>query len=661
MSAIPNLKLSDQPLELEVHPIELEVHPIELEVHPIELEVHPIELDVQPIELDVQPIELEVHPIELDVQPIELDVQPIELDVQPSELPELKPLQKPLQKSEQKLEQKGASDTFDSFAFPESITQSLKDMGISCPTPVQAATIAIAIEGQDVMASAQTGTGKTLAYTIPLMVRLLASPHSNALVLAPTRELAAQVRDVLRQLLGRRPSFNMALLIGGESMGKQFAQLKGRPRIIVGTPGRICDHLNRGSLSLKNTGFLVIDEADRMLDMGFSIQLDEIAKFLPKDRQTLMFSATMPGNIIKLSQKYLQDPARVSVDSTTKAAPKIKQEIIRTTPGDKFPNLLRELNEREGSVIVFVKTKRGADQLAEKLRKQDLSADSIHGDLKQRQRDRAILHFRNSRTRIMVATDVAARGLDIPHIRHVINYDLPQCPEDYIHRIGRTARAGSEGNALCLICPDDNAKWNAINRLMNPGAPKEPANQGGGRSGPKSYRGRSGSGRVQATGESRSDFPRRKEGTGGGFGKSTGKTWGKPRREGDQPSSNSSGKSWGKPGTESSGNSWGGPRTDSSGAADWKSSWKSGGKAEGQSSDRRSPVNASGGKTWTPRGESTGAPGRKPAGKTWGQPRSDASGGQPPRKPWGGGNNKPSGFNPSGAKKGPNKRFSRGA
>jgi len=366
--------------------------------------------------------------------------------------------------------------TFGDFALPENLCQALKGMGMSCPTPIQAATIALAIEGQDIMASAQTGSGKTLAYILPLVARLLASPGGHALVLAPTRELAAQVRDILGQLLGRRPAFNMALLIGGESMGKQFAQLKGRPRIVVGTPGRICDHLNRGNLSLKQAGFLVIDEADRMLDMGFSVQLDRIIEHLPKERQTLMFSATVPANILKLSQKYLQDPARVCVDPPTKAAPNIKQAVIRTTPGEKFPNLLRELNEREGSVIVFVKTKRGADQLADKLRRQDLSADSIHGDLRQRQRDRAILHFRNNKTRIMVATDIAARGLDIPHIRHVINYDLPQCPEDYIHRIGRTARGGLEGSALCLICPGDSAKWNAINRLMGSGAPKDPAN-----------------------------------------------------------------------------------------------------------------------------------------------------------------------------------------
>lgn len=388
------------------------------------------------------------------------------------------PLSQPVQQSKEQSVAKSLVNNFSSLPIPENLILILKDMGFICPTPIQAATIALAIEGQDILASAQTGTGKTLAYIIPLLARMLASPQSTALILAPTRELATQVHDTIRQLFGKKPIFRMALLIGGESMGKQFAQLRSHPRIIVGTPGRICDHLNRGNLNLRHVNFLAVDEADRMLDMGFSVQLDKIAAYLPQDRQTLMFSATLPPNILKLSQKYLQDPARICVDSPTQAAPKIKQEIIRMALEEKFPRLLKELNERDGSVIVFVKTKRGADKLADKLRRQDLSADSIHGDLKQRQRDRAILHFRNNKTRIMVATDIAARGLDIPHIRHVINYDLPQCPEDYIHRIGRTARAGLEGNALCLISPEDNAKWNAINRLMNPGAPNKPANQG---------------------------------------------------------------------------------------------------------------------------------------------------------------------------------------
>jgi ATP-dependent RNA helicase DeaD len=585
--------------------------------------------------------------------------------------------------------------SFDSFSFPESLVFALKDMGISCPTPIQAATIALAVEGQDVMASAQTGTGKTLAYTLPLMVRLLASPQSNALVLAPTRELAAQVRDILRQLLGRRPAFNMALLIGGESMGKQFAQLKGRPRIIVGTPGRICDHLTRGSLSLKHTGFLVIDEADRMLDMGFSIQLDRIAEYLPNQRQTLMFSATVPSNILKLSQKYLQDPARICVDSPTKAAPNIKQEIVRTTQGEKFPNLMRELNEREGSVIIFVKTKRGADQLADKLRRQDLSADSIHGDLKQRQRDRAILQFRNSKTRIMVATDVAARGLDIPHIRHVINYDLPQCPEDYIHRIGRTARAGSEGNALCLICPDDNAKWNAINRLMNPGAPKEPTGPGNGRFQGRPSKGRS-SGKFESrgSGNGRPDFPRKKQSSSDTFGQS----WGKPRQENSdnsqgKPLGKSQGKSFGNSPKKSSGKPWDRPRQDAAGESQGKP-WDrprrdAAGESQGKPWDRprRDAAGESQGKPWDrPRrdaaGESQGKPWDrprrgasgdsqssslgKPQSKSWGKPRRESSaqqpfqqGAHPSAQPWG--KSKPSGFNPNGPKKSPPKRFSRGS
>ncbi|MBM3632271.1 MAG: DEAD/DEAH box helicase [Alphaproteobacteria bacterium] len=565
--------------------------------------------------------------------------------------------------------------SFDSFSFPESLVFALKDMGISCPTPIQAATIALAVEGQDVMASAQTGTGKTLAYTLPLMVRLLASPQSNALVLAPTRELAAQVRDILRQLLGRRPAFNMALLIGGESMGKQFAQLKGRPRIIVGTPGRICDHLTRGSLSLKHTGFLVIDEADRMLDMGFSIQLDRIAEYLPNQRQTLMFSATVPSNILKLSQKYLQDPACICVDSPTKAAPNIKQEIVRTTQGEKFPNLMRELNEREGSVIIFVKTKRGADQLADKLRRQDLSADSIHGDLKQRQRDRAILQFRNSKTRIMVATDVAARGLDIPHIRHVINYDLPQCPEDYIHRIGRTARAGSEGNALCLICPDDNAKWNAINRLMNPGAPKEPTGPGNGRFQGRPSKGRS-SGKFESrgAGNGRPDFPRKKQSSSDTFGQS----WGKPRQENsDNSQGKPLGKSFGNSPKKSSGKPWDRPRQDATGESQGKP-WDrprrdAAGESQGKPWDRprRDATGESQGKPWDrPRrgvsGDSQSSSLGKPQSKSWGKPRRESSaqqpfqqGAHPSAQPWG--KSKPSGFNPNGPKKSPPKRFSRGS
>ncbi len=367
---------------------------------------------------------------------------------------------------------------FEHLGIPGKLVESLKRMQITVPTPIQSATIPIALLGSDILASAQTGTGKTVAYAIPLIIKLTASQHSTALILTPTRELAMQVNQTLNQILGNDSSFRTTLLIGGAPMGKQFAELKRRPQLIVGTPGRITDHLQRGSLVLDKTNFLIIDEADRMLDMGFGIQLDKIAEYLPEVRQTLMFSATVPSNIEKLSKKYLRDPQRISVGSSVLPAPKIKQEIIHTKGSEKFGELLKQLDQREGSIIVFVKTKRGAERLAKELKLKGHSSDAIHGDLQQRRRERVIHTFRAQKSRILVATDVAARGLDIPHVMHVINFELPQCPEDYIHRIGRTGRAGAEGSALCLVTPDEGHKWKAIARLMNPhGKESEPRSQ----------------------------------------------------------------------------------------------------------------------------------------------------------------------------------------
>ena len=253
-------------------------------------------------------------------------------------------------------------------------------------------------------------------------------------------------------------------------MPKQLTQLQNRPRVIVGTPGRINDHLKRGSLMLHDTDFLVLDETDRMLDMGFTVQIENVMKYMTAKRQTLLFSATLPKNIVRISEKYLNNPARVAVSATSSPAAKIKQDTLKVSEADKYPNLLTQLHERDGSVIVFVKTKYGTEKMAKKLSKEGHSADAIHGDLRQNKRERVISAFRNKKYRILVATDVAARGLDIPHIEHVINYDLPQCAEDYIHRIGRTARAGAEGAALNLVTPADKSKWNAIDRLLNPGA-----------------------------------------------------------------------------------------------------------------------------------------------------------------------------------------------
>ncbi|MDP3936146.1 MAG: DEAD/DEAH box helicase, partial [Alphaproteobacteria bacterium] len=312
--------------------------------------------------------------------------------------------------------------------------------------------------------------GKTIAYTLPILQGLLSSnDDSMALILVPTRELAVQVKDSILDVLGRGSSIFTAVLIGGEPMARQFSQLKRRPRIVVATPGRLNDHLQRGSVKLNTTRYLVLDETDRMLDMGFTDQLEAIVDCLPKKRQTMMFSATMPSNMMKLAGKYLNEPQRIAVGIENQAVAKIKQDMVRTSQGNKLTLLLKELDLREGSVIIFVKTKMGAEILAGQLRDENHSVDAIHGDLKQNHRTKVIQAFRNRKSRIMVATDVAARGLDVPHIQHVINYDLPQCPEDYIHRIGRTGRAGAEGFALCFVAPNETGKWNAIHRLMNPG------------------------------------------------------------------------------------------------------------------------------------------------------------------------------------------------
>lgn len=363
---------------------------------------------------------------------------------------------------------------FFTFNLPEFLLESLDRMKITTPTPIQQAAIPIAMTGKDILASAQTGTGKTIAYMLPIVANLI-NGKGAALIMTPTRELAIQVKATLDQLLGRKPAFESAVLIGGEAIFKQFNQLRRFPRIVIGTPGRIIDHINRKTLVLKDTSFLVLDETDRMLDMGFTDQLEEINKHLPKERQTLMFSATMPGNIMKISQKYLKEPQRITVGSTNQPIDKIQQDTIHTSHSEKFSKLLQEIDSREGSIIVFVKTKRGADNLSDKLQDKGHSADAIHGDLQQRKRERVIQSFRNKRNRIMVATDVAARGLDVPHIEHVINYDLPQCPEDYIHRIGRTGRAGAEGRALSFITSDEAGKWRMIQRLINPNAPMEKA------------------------------------------------------------------------------------------------------------------------------------------------------------------------------------------
>lgn len=426
--------------------------------------------------------------------------------------------------------------SFENMGLPRFVLASLKKMNFNAPTPIQEQAIPAAVKGCDILGSAQTGTGKTAAFAIPMVSRLIEDESCSALILLPTRELASQVQDAVKSVLGPNTDIRSALLIGGDSIVKQLQQLKRRPRIIVGTPGRINDHLKRGSLNLASTGFLVLDETDRMLDMGFGVQLDAIAKYLPRERQTLMFSATLPKNIVSLSHKYLNDPVRIAVGESNAVAPKIKQEIIKTSDTTKYEDLIEQINIHSGSLLVFVKTKFGADKLALKLKKESFAAGAIHGDLRQTKREKVISDFRQQKFRILVATDIAARGLDIPHIENVVNYDLPQCPEDYIHRIGRTARAGAEGTAINFLTPKDRTKWKEIHKLLNP-AGKDAADD----LFPSSSGGKTGKNRPKRKPESRSrvrtDNPFQafeEEMTKGRFNKNK-KTFGSPYKKKAKP------------------------------------------------------------------------------------------------------------------------------
>ena len=359
-------------------------------------------------------------------------------------------------------------ENFKLLKIEDSLKNSLEKMKFTKPTPIQAMAIPVALEGKDILGTAQTGTGKTLAFSVPLINKLILDKNAFALVMCPTRELATQVMAAIKSIISDKINIKTALLIGGEAMQKQLRQLGNRSRIIVGTPGRINDHLKRKSLNLSATKYLVLDETDRMLDMGFTPQIELILKFVPKDHQTLLFSATLPQNIVRISERYLNKPQRISTGSTSVPIAKIKQETLQVFKENKYDQLVDQFIARKGSILVFVKTKRGADKMVKRLKEEGHSADAIHGDLRQSKRDRVITSFRKGLKRILIATDVAARGLDIPLIQHVINYDLPQVPEDYVHRIGRTARAGTEGSALTFLTPDDRSMWNEISKLIDP-------------------------------------------------------------------------------------------------------------------------------------------------------------------------------------------------
>ena len=356
--------------------------------------------------------------------------------------------------------------SFSEYRLSDNLNKSLRDLRFNKPTEIQSKTIPLGIEGSDILASAETGSGKTASYLIPLINKISNEGKVSGLILTPTRELAQQVSEVCNSLLGYKSNINLALIVGGSSMQNQLVQLKKRPKIIIGTPGRINDLLEKKSLILKYFNYFVLDEADRMLDMGFQDQVEKIIQYLPIKRQSLLFSATLPKEIIKLSSKYLKNPVRVNVKENKVIKTQIKQKVLNTKTEMKYDQLVDEILLRKGSILIFVRTKYSTEKLKKRLKKDTVKSLALHGDLRQNKRSRILKDFRDDKFRILIATDIASRGLDVPHIEHVINYDLPQVPEDFIHRIGRTARAGSVGEAVSFVTPNDKRMWKSIEKLM---------------------------------------------------------------------------------------------------------------------------------------------------------------------------------------------------
>ncbi|MEM9428545.1 MAG: DEAD/DEAH box helicase [Pseudomonadota bacterium] len=361
---------------------------------------------------------------------------------------------------------------FDMLGLNEALNDALKRAGFSEPTPIQNQAIPLALAGHDVLGLAQTGTGKTLAFGLPLINALLSEPRrpqpktAKALVLAPTRELVIQIAESLKTLTGAT-RIRVATVVGGQSIGRQIGLLSKGTDILVATPGRLIDLMDRGAVSLASVHHLVLDEADQMLDLGFIHALRRIAPKLGQPRQTMLFSATMPKQMEEVSRTYLTNPRRVQVSPPGKAADKIAQSVHFLEKPSK-PSKLREIlsKDLDALTLVFARTKHGAEKLAKGLIADGYNAASIHGNKSQGQRDRAIKAFRDRTVTILVATDVAARGIDIPGVGYVINYDLPEVPDNYVHRIGRTARAGRDGEAIAFCAPDEGALLRQIQNLM---------------------------------------------------------------------------------------------------------------------------------------------------------------------------------------------------
>ncbi|MDP3901110.1 MAG: DEAD/DEAH box helicase [bacterium] len=357
-----------------------------------------------------------------------------------------------------------AQQGFYGLGIAPGILESLTQLKFTAPTPIQEKTIPLAIEGKDVVGIAQTGTGKTLAFGIPMIQRLLQGKEQGIVVL-PTRELALQVEESLRKI-GAKRGLRTVVLIGGTSIVPQKRALSSRPHIVVGTPGRINDHIQQRTLSLKNFPVVVLDEADRMFDMGFLPQIRAILRELPSERQTMLFSATMPPEIMKLAAEYMKIPVRVEIAPPGTTVEGVSQELF-VVPRDQKTTLLAKLLETyKGPTLVFTRTKFGAKKVAKQIRDMGIRAAEIHSNRTLGQRREALEGFKSGRYRVLVATDIASRGIDVTGIELVLNYDLPSTPEDYIHRIGRTARAGAKGHAITFAMVSERREIRMIERAI---------------------------------------------------------------------------------------------------------------------------------------------------------------------------------------------------
>ncbi|NLG54811.1 MAG: DEAD/DEAH box helicase [Rhodococcus sp.] len=356
--------------------------------------------------------------------------------------------------------------TFADLDIDERVLKALSDVGYESPSPIQAATIPPLLEGNDVVGLAQTGTGKTAAFAVPILSRIdLSQKSPQALILAPTRELALQVSEAFGKYSAHIPGLHVLPIYGGQSYGVQLSGLRRGAHVVVGTPGRVIDHLEKGTLDLSNLAFLVLDEADEMLKMGFQDDVERILADTPEHKQVALFSATMPAVIRKISKQYLHDPVEITVKSKTTTSANISQRYIQVAHQRKLDALTRILEvETFEAMIIFVRTKQATEELAEKLRARGFSAAAINGDIVQAQRERTIGQLKSGSLDILVATDVAARGLDVDRISHVVNYDIPHDTESYVHRIGRTGRAGRTGEALLFVAPRERHLLKAIER-----------------------------------------------------------------------------------------------------------------------------------------------------------------------------------------------------